>query len=748
MPTIAELKASSPAYADMSDDEFAQRVYDKHYAGKMSFDDFASKVSLAPRRSGPDFGNVTTRTQSTEQGSGLPTKPGGFNRRLYEIEAEQARMAAEDPLEGTSTFNRLAGSFGKTFADAGRGLKQVGTDLARGKAESIESTLGALGFSEAQKGVRDRVIGPLNASSQRQRQEAGERRRLEAPISFGSPTAVVGNVAGNALQAIGPGYAAKGTALAGALNPATIRGNALAGAAFGAVQPYESGEEQALNALAGAGGGAAGSAAAKGAGQAARAVARSRVPMLDRKAAKQIIDAAEGRKLTFVETQTPGGVRSFGEGTADAGVMALERNSRRLSPGQFTPNDTANNMARVNALQGIAGDDAAMDAALASRQSSTAAARDKAYAEGAVKDEAIAKAKAAQKAAADSADAEADRARLFGVPYERPASAAAIKTEKDELRAELEAMAKEQGGRGAVKETLVYLIKQLDDAQDTTRGLDNVRQTISDLLTGKAGSDRSAAKAATRELMQAKDLTQEALSKRAPPFPAYLAEFQAKSGDINRMQVGRRLMKLATGKVPDEFGVPQVQPFKFSAANANLDKVAQDATGFKKASAEKILRPEDLAALRAIQDDMSRIYKRASNPAQPGSATMEAGQLTKKMALNATSRAVPLVGQGVGSALDYLEGKAGEALKERLGYVLANGKVAEKLLATLSAADRKLVRSALVQMSAKVGMFAPRLDNEADAEVSGGGGTQPVTEAELEQLRAEMRARRAKAGNK
>jgi hypothetical protein len=37
---------------------------------------------------------------------------------------------------------------------------------------------------------------------------------------------------------------------------------------------------------------------------------------------------------------------------------------------------------------------------------------------------------------------------------------------------------------------------------------------------------------------------------------------------------------------------------------------------------------------------------------------------------------------------------------------------------------------------------------DADLEVMGGGGTQPVTAAELEQLRAEMRARRAKAGNK
>jgi hypothetical protein len=700
----------------------------------------------APKNPSPYFGNVITRAKSTERDTGLPAKAGGFNRRLYEAEAEFARMAAEDREPEGGAFNRLAASFGKTFADTGRGIKQAGTDSMFRSAMAADIGLGALGLAGAQKAVRERVAAPLYQSSQRQRQETGERRRLEDGISYGSPAGVIGNIAGNALQALGPGQAAKGTAMAGVINPTTIRGNALVGGLYGAAQPFEGGDEQVLNALAGAGGGAAGAGAAKGAGKVARALARSRVPKVDRKAAQQIIDAAGGRNLNFVETQTPGGVRSFGEGTGDAGVMALERNSRRLSPDQFTPNDTANNMARVNVLQGIAGDASAMDSAIASRNAATNVARGKAYAEGKVNDESIATAKAAQKEAIQKAEKSADRARLFGLSPDPADIPAPIKTEKDALRAELVAMADQYKGRDTVEKTILHVIDQLDRSPDTIRGLDNVRQTIGDLLTGKAGIERSSAKAATSELMEAKALTQAALAKRAPSFPAYLSEFQAKSGDINRMQVGQRLMKLATGKVPDEFGVPQVQPFKFSAANANLDAVAQKATGFNKASADKILRPEDLAGLRAIQDDMSRMYKRASNPAQPGSATMEASQLTKKMALNAASRATPIVGQGVGSALDYLEGKAGEAIKERLGYILANGKVAQKVLATLSDADKKLVRSALLQLSGKVGMFAPNLRNrnDADAEVIGGRSSTPVSEAEIQRLRAEMNSRRAR----
>jgi hypothetical protein len=44
--SLAELKASSPAYANLSDQEFASRIYRKHYADKMSFEDYARRIGL------------------------------------------------------------------------------------------------------------------------------------------------------------------------------------------------------------------------------------------------------------------------------------------------------------------------------------------------------------------------------------------------------------------------------------------------------------------------------------------------------------------------------------------------------------------------------------------------------------------------------------------------------------------------------------------------------------------------------
>lgn len=62
MASLAELKAQSPAYANIPDEKFARMVYDKHYAGKMDFASFAGKIGL--RAAPADFSGVTSRAES------------------------------------------------------------------------------------------------------------------------------------------------------------------------------------------------------------------------------------------------------------------------------------------------------------------------------------------------------------------------------------------------------------------------------------------------------------------------------------------------------------------------------------------------------------------------------------------------------------------------------------------------------------------------------------------------------------
>lgn len=80
MPTLAELKASSPAYAKMTDEAFAGAVYRKHYADKMTLDEFAKKV-----------------------GYGQPASP----------------------TEGMSGFQKFAAGMGKSLVDTAEGVSQL-----------------------------------------------------------------------------------------------------------------------------------------------------------------------------------------------------------------------------------------------------------------------------------------------------------------------------------------------------------------------------------------------------------------------------------------------------------------------------------------------------------------------------------------------------------------------------------------------------------------------------------------------
>lgn len=69
MPTLQELKASSPAYQTMSDADFAERVYRKHYADKLSFDDFKQRVGMA------SFAGTQSGSTSTEAPAARPDEP-------------------------------------------------------------------------------------------------------------------------------------------------------------------------------------------------------------------------------------------------------------------------------------------------------------------------------------------------------------------------------------------------------------------------------------------------------------------------------------------------------------------------------------------------------------------------------------------------------------------------------------------------------------------------------------------------
>jgi hypothetical protein len=215
-------------------------------------------------------------------------------------------------------------------------------------------------------------------------------------------------------------------------------------------------------------------------------------------------------------------------------------------------------------------------------------------------------------------------------------------------------------------------------------------------LEGKAGSEKGYARAATSELLDARRLVDQEISTRAPSFAGYIEAYKQGSRPINRMEVGRELLESGSAGIRDVAGTPRLTPGTFAKAE-DLDPIAQRATGFKNARAEDILTPEDISAIRGIQDDLRREFARQRS-ATAGSQTFERGEVTGR-ALRRGSRLVPYVGD----LISYIDDRATDRVKERLAYLIANPAEARRVVNSLkSAEDRSAVNRIFLQLQSRM----------------------------------------------
>jgi hypothetical protein len=306
---------------------------------------------------------------------------------------------------------------------------------------------------------------------------------------------------------------------------------------------------------------------------------------------------------------------------------------------------------------------------------------------------------AAGRAAARRSTPSEDEALLdaLGVTPEPAAASQSLPGGKAALRASLAGEVASQGGRDAVQRSLRAVVRDLDAADDSVEGLYRVRKSINDMIEGKSGTARGYAKAATSELMDARAKVDAEIAKRAPTFAGYIEAFKQGSRPINRMQVGEALIEKGSASIRDESGIPRLTPGTFAKAN-DLDRIAQQATGFRKAKARDILSEQDIAEIAAIQDDLQRQFARQKSAAA-GSQTFERGEVSKRIA----SRGLKLIPFKLGDAIQFLDDRATDRVKERLAYLIANPGEARRIAAQLPPADRAVLNKALLALTVRVG---------------------------------------------
>lgn len=566
---------------------------------------------------------------------------------------QAAKQPEYDPTDGMSGPELFAAGIGKSIYDTGRGVKQLFGGLSR--------------------------------------EQVDEQRRLDAPLTRRG-AGMAGNIAGTVAQVVVPGGAAvRGASaaprVAGAVRaaalPSTIAGNAVQGAVIGAVQPVGSGDSRLANMLLGGGAGAAGSAIPKGIGALYRGTGSyigKITPMgVERRAARVLMAEAQNPQalLTAQPSTIPGVQRTLAEETLDPGIARLERNARSTGRG-FDQLDRANNAARVQALRGFAGDEAQI--------AQLEAARDQAA------NPLLRQAMQATGADASRLLSQIDRAvqRFEG----RPAVQQTLRDVQQLLTRPATAAEK------AASPNWPDLVPRDEVAQ-----LYNVRKTLGDLMSGKLAGEKPYAQAATRELIAIRNGLDRVMGKASPEFGQYLDAYRDGSRAVNRAQLGQQLIEGGGGNILDPVtGLPTLTAGSFGRQANNLDATAAKATGFRKARAESILQPEDLATVRAVQDDLNRRSFAATAGSGGNSQTFERMALNDRLAGGFAAR-IPVIGR----VAEYL-GQIGETrLQAKLGEMLADPSKARAILANLPASDRRLVEDAFRRVGGTAGAVAPAL---------------------------------------
>lgn len=632
--------------------------------------------------------------------------------RVAAFRNQRAGIKNVDAMEGMGRGEKFLAGIGRSADTSIKGAKQLGTSLASYFVNSNPM----LFSEETRKGFRD--------SLSRQEAEETERRRLDAPL-MRDGYGMAGNIAGTVGQIVAPGGVAKLATMTprlmkaapaagrlarlvqGASLPSTAGGAAAQGAVIGAAQPMATGENRlasmAINAGAGYGGAKI--------GQAVGGIVRGGVRGLDRRVGETLTQEADdvANLMRPQPSQVPGVTRSLAEESKDAGIARLERGIRDTTVG-WRARDLSNNAARVAAIRQFAGDESSIRAAEEARDAATSGLRDRAFAEG------------SEAAKADAA------ARALMMPGSSGMGS---------LRTGIRSIAQAKSGNPAVQSALSDVDGALAKAGDSVGGLYDVRQYIGFLLSGKAGSDKSYARAASAELIRMRGMIDEEIAKRAPTFPQYIKAYSEASTPINRMQVGQELIGQKAGSnTLDELGNQVLLPNKFSGMARDLDGVAQRATGFDKASAASILQPDDFATIAAVQDDLERQAFRQSASGS-NSHTYQRKEIGKRMvnrtATNAAARAVPLLGGGFGAAMDYLEKVGAQRLSGRLAEVIQNPQQARAILANMPPPERAALEEAIKRLGAggTVPAVAAARSPEATLEIDVVGGT-PISDDEFE----------------
>ena len=615
-------------------------------------------------------------------------------RRIQAIRSRPAKTAEEltgtsiDPTEGQSFMQNAWQGLGKSMADLPRGIAQlfaeggggnplvIAADAATGGKAS--EMLGYRQLSEAlrnqQAAVDERDAPLMETGGGITGNVAGQALQIIAPGGI-AKTGALG------LARMGAQDAPKLAAVGNALLAPRLGGSMGLAAAQAGVQPVsEDGERLENAALAGAGGGA-GYGLAKGLGMLfgkAFGIGKSATGAgnVEREAAERLLSYADNPdavKSAIAQGRgeiVPGAVPTLAENTGDLGLIQLQRalDSTREFNREFTSQQLRNNTARVRYLEGAFGgaDDAAIDAAATARDRAADPLRKTAMkATGVDTGRLVSRVRRAVSALETRPAVQKPLREVESLLVRQIPDAERLKTAQEPLQAFLSGGRKSAADFDAVSEAARILrkrdmspedaleaikgiratskgaqeailsaravLRRAEAGRDDVAGLYNVRKSIDDMLSGNYGGDKAFATAASNELMAIKRGLDRVITKTAPEFGMYLDAYRAGSKVVDQAKIGKQLLSGARTRL-NAFDDAQLSPAQFAKQAQDLDAVARQATGFRKAKAADILTPQQQQVVDDVRRDLDRLRVARDTTKPAGSQTNQLRNFDVEMA--------------------------------------------------------------------------------------------------------------------
>lgn len=433
-------------------------------------------------------------------------------------------------------------------------------------------------------------------------------------------------------------------------------------------------------------------------------------------------------RLTAARPLVPGSMPTAAEVAESGGIAALQRSGAAAFPEPYTQRGLEQNAARVQALRGIAGDEASLAAAQQARETTTRPL----YRQ------------------AEQSTAEVDSTRVVNLIDRLTAKNTGrpqLVKELNQVRETLfESYPVAQRGSDAWKELDTALTKRMSDADSsavrTARTvMDRIRKGSIDAeeglaqlkdvkVTSKTASDAiDYAKAqlktpdyvlrqkpeniissiggikdilATtenpllkRELLTVKRALENQLKKVEPAFKEAEQNFAQLSQPINQMQIGQDLLNKMQPALSDFGALGSETAAKYAAALRNSEQTAKAATGFKGATLERTMTPEQMNTLTSVAQDLARKTNAQNLGRGPGSDTFQKlamANMAQQAGLPIGLLELPVVGRAMG----FMYKNADEKMQEALAKVLLDPQATAKLIAQAKPADRsRLMADAL-----------------------------------------------------